>query len=193
MHVRPLGTGGGSDRRPHREKHSPGPNQPPPSLLQVVLRADRASIGVSPVHHRRVVSVQCIENHSPIPRAPIGTSPLQHGQVPTLSCVRARLPIPRAAIGTSPLKHGQMAALSRARARTLQSPPAGLPHAAVRSQPAQRLELPGPRRADKQLGTERHAARCGPLKLAHRAERRVDPRGEPRARRPTLGASDRLA
>jgi hypothetical protein len=63
----------------------------------------------------------------------------------------------------------------------------------VRAQPAQGLELPEARRAGEQLGTERHATRDSPFQLAHRAERRAYPRREPRARRPPLGARNRLA
>jgi hypothetical protein len=63
----------------------------------------------------------------------------------------------------------------------------------VCAQPAQVLELPEPRRAGEQPGTERHAARCGPLDLVHRAERRANRRREPRARCTPLGARDRLA
>jgi hypothetical protein len=63
----------------------------------------------------------------------------------------------------------------------------------VRSQPAQVLELPEPRRKGEQLGAEGQTARCGPLQLAQRAERRADPRREPRARLPPLDARDRLA
>jgi hypothetical protein len=60
----------------------------------------------------------------------------------------------------------------------------------VQAQPAQGLELPEPRRAGEQIGTERHAARCGPLQLAHRDERRTDRRREPRARLAPFGARD---
>jgi hypothetical protein len=60
----------------------------------------------------------------------------------------------------------------------------------MRAEPAQWLELPVPRRAGEQLGTERHAARCGPLQLAHRADRRADSRREPCACRAPLGARD---
>jgi hypothetical protein len=58
-----------------------------------------------------------------------------------------------------------MTALRRARARILPPQPSveGLPREAVRAQPAQGLELPVPRRAGEQLGTERHAALYGPL------------------------------
>jgi hypothetical protein len=70
---------------------------------------------------------------------------------------------------------------------------AWLPRAAVRAQPAQVLELPVPRRAGEQLATERHAARRGPLQLAHRPEHRADRRREPRARCTPLGACDCLA
>jgi hypothetical protein len=54
------------------------------------------------------------------------------------------------------------------------------------------LELPAPRRAVEQLGTERHAARRGPLQLARRAGSRADPRREPRSRRAPLSDRDRL-